>query len=194
MSTNTRQRAGIWIIAVVMAVGTLGSFFIFMLPSSNTPVKSAADKEYERQLAEYQKEQLLCPTGEVKEKKIDPLPVVPPLSPTGAITDVRTEDVTVGNGQVVKSGDCIELIYYGVLAKDAKAFSGADSYKDGIPYRSRTTSFVPGMAEGLIGMKVGGERKIFIPAAKAYGEQANGDIPANSDLIFVVRVEGIYSK
>lgn len=195
-STNKAQRITIWVIAIVMAVGTLGSFFIFLLPSSNTPVQTAEQKEYERQLAEYQKEQESCPSGPVNDKKIEPAPTSPEIVAAGDITELRTEDVTVGDGAEIAAGDCIELLYHGVLATDAKAFEGGDNYAEGIPYRSRTTGFVPGFAEGLVGMKVGGERKIFIPSDKAYGENPpqGGDIPANADLVFAVRVVGKFTE
>jgi peptidylprolyl isomerase len=186
----------IWVIAIVMAVGTLGSFFIFLLPSSNTPVKTQAEKDYEKQLAEFQKEQEKCPAGQVNEKKIEPAPTVPELTAVDDIPELRTEDVTVGDGADIAAGDCVELFYHGVLASDAKAFDGGDNYAGGIPYRSRTDGFVPGFATGLVGMKVGGERKIFIPSDQAYGANPpqGSSIPADADLIFVVRVIGKFVK
>ncbi len=196
VSTTRSQRIIIWVIALVMAVGTIGSFFIFMLPSANTPVKTDTEKEYEKQLAEMQKEQEACPSGPVSDKKVDPAPTLPEIAAVESVPELKTEDVTVGDGDEVKAGDCVELFYHGVLAKDAKAFQGGDNYAEAVPYRSRTTGFVPGFAEGLVGMKVGGERKIYIPAAKAYGENppAGGDIPANADLVFAVRVVGKFVK
>lgn len=179
-----------------MAVGTLGSFFIFMLPSSNTPVQSDQQKEYERQLAEFQKEQEACPSGPVNEKKLSPSPTPPEITPQENVTELRTEDVTVGNGESIAAGDCVELLYHGVLASDGKPFEGGSNYAEGTPYRSRTSGFVPGFAEGLVGMKVGGERKIYIPTDKAYAENPpeGSGIPKNADLVFVIRVEGKYTK
>lgn len=195
-STTKAQRMGIWILAIVMAIGTLVSFFIFLLPTSNVPVKTNEQKEYERQLAEFQKQQEQCPSGPVEDKKVEPAPTVPELTPAGDIAELRTEEVTAGEGEQIVAGDCVELFYHGVLASDAKAFSGGDNYAQGIPYRSVTTGFVPGFAEGLVGMKVGGERKIFIPSEMAYGANPpeGGDIPQNADLVFVVRIIGKYVK
>ncbi len=195
-STSKAQRMTIWVIAIVMAVGTLGSFFIFLLPSSNTPVQSEEQKDYERQLAEFQKEQEACPAELVQDKKISPAPTAPEIATVTDIPELRTEDITVGEGENVAAGDCVELFYHGVLAVDAKAFEGGDNYAEGVPYRSRTTGFVPGFAEGLVGMKVGGERTIYIPSDKAYGENPpeGSDIPANADLVFAVRVVGKFVK
>ncbi len=199
LSTSRGQRMIIWVIAIVMIVGTLGSFFLFMLPAANKPVKSQAEIDYEKQIEEFKKQQAevekRCPTTATKPiAKADPLPVIPEITPVDSVAELRTEDVTVGEGQEVKAGDCIELFYHGVLAKDGKAFEGGDNYTTGEAYRSITTGFVPGFAQGVVGMKVGGERKIYIPAAMAYGDQAQGDIPASADLVFAVRVTGIYTN
>lgn len=174
-----------------MLVGTLGAFFLPVLVSDNgNSEQQQALEEYQKQLAEQQKQ---CPTAEtVATDTISPAPT-PPAAPSGEdITELRTNDVTVGDGQEVKAGDCVELLFHGTLASDGKAFQGGSNYADGKPYRSLTTGFVPGFAEGIVGMKVGGERQIFIPSDKGYGAQAQGDIPANADLVFAVRVTKIY--
>ncbi len=198
LSTTSTQRMIIWLIAIVMTVGTLGSFFLFMLPAANTPVKSQAQIDYEKQMAELQKQQdeanKKCPNVATKPiAKLDPVLVPPAMAPVESVPELKTEDVAVGDGAEVKAGDCVELFYHGVLAKDGKAFLGGDNYATGEAYRSLTTGFVPGFGEGLVGMKVGGERKVYIPAAKAYGDRAQGDIPANSDLIFAIKVTSIFT-
>lgn len=177
-----------------MLVGTLGAFFLPVLVSDGTSTEAEqqqkALEEYQKQLAEQQK---TCPTAETTPTEaISPAPT-PPEAPSGEdIAALRTVDVTVGDGEEVKAGDCVELLFHGTLASDGKAFQGGSNYAEGKPYRSLTTGFVPGFAEGLVGMRVGGERQIFIPSDKGYGEQAQGDIPANADLIFAVRVSKIY--
>ncbi len=195
-STNKSQRIIIWIIAIVMSVGTLGSFFIFLLPSSNTPVKTQSEKDYEKQLAEFQKEQATCPTEAVNDKKIDPAPTPPEITAVADVAELRTEDITVGTGAEVKAGDCVEILYHGVTAVDAKAFEGGDNYAGGIPYRARTNGFVPGFAQGLVGMKEGGERKVYIPSDQAYGANppTGSNIPKDADLVFAIRVVAKYVK
>lgn len=87
--------------------------------------------------------------------KQDPAPV-PATSPTYAdIPELKTEDVTVGTGKEVKAGDCVVIFYHGTLAVDGKAFEGGDNYTGGVLSVSLTTGFVPGFAQGLVGMKEG---------------------------------------
>lgn len=190
MATRTSQRVGIWIIAIVLSVGTLGAFFLPILVNNNQSKEAA---EQQKLLDEYQKQMAQCPSGPVTEKKITPAPTPPEAPVLEDISELKTNDVTVGDGTEVKAGDCVEILYHGTLAKTGKAFSGGDNYAEGVPYRALTTGFVPGFAEGLVGMKVGGERQVLIPSDKAYGDQAQGDIPANSDLVFTIRLVGIYT-
>ena len=189
MATPRSQRIGIWIIVIAIAVGTVGTYFAVALGNKN----DAKDQEaYNKALADYQKEQAKCPTGEVAELKQDPAPTAP-SSPTYAdIPELKTEDITVGTGAEVKAGDCVEIFYHGILAANGKAFTGGDNYITGVPYRALTTGFVPGFAQGLVGMKEGGERRILIPSELGYKDKAQGEIPANSDLIFVVKLVSIY--
>lgn len=186
MATPKSQRVGIWVIVIVMAVGTIGAYFALALGNNN----DAKDQEKTNKLLEeYQK----CPVGEVADLKQDPAPV-PPASPTYAdIPELKTEDITVGTGKEVKAGDCVVIFYHGTLAADGKAFQGGDNYAGGVPYRALTTGFVPGFAQGLVGMKEGGERRVLIPSDLAYKDQAQGEIPANADLVFVIKLVQIYN-
>ena len=187
MATPKSQRIGIWVIVVVMAIGTIGTYFALALGNNND---AKQQEEYNKQLAEYNK----WPVGEVADMKQEPAPV-PPASQTYAdIPELKTEDITVGTGKEAKSGDCVVIFYHGTLASNGKAFEGGDNYAGGVPYRALTTGFVPGFAQGIVGMKEGGERRVLIPSSLAYKDQANGDIPANSDLVFVIKLVSIYTK
>lgn len=195
-STTNTQRTVIWVLAIVMAIGTLGSFFIFLLPSSNVPVKTNEQKEYERQLAEFQRQQALCPSGPVDAKKADPSPTPPTIEPVEKIDSLRTEDIVVGDGDSISEGDCVEIFYHGVVAKEATPISSGSNYSEGIPYRSATTTFLPGFSAGMAGMKVGGERIVFIPSDQAYGANppAESEIPVDADLIFAIKVVGKFQS
>ena len=93
------------------------------------------------------------------------------------------EDVKIGNGDVAKSGKRIGMRYIGKLT-NGKVF---DKNVSGRPF-----NFLLGRGEvikgwdiGVAGMKVGGERKLTIPAPLAYGKAgAPPDIPRNATLVF----------
>lgn len=190
MATPTSQRVGIWVIVIAIAIGTVGTYFALVLGNNND---AKEQEEYSKALADYQKEQDKCPTGEVSDLKQDPAPVAPTSQTYEDIPELKTEDIAVGTGAEVKAGDCVVIFYHGTLAVNGKSFTGGDNYSSGIPYRALTTGFVPGFAQGLVGMKEGGERRILIPSDLGYKDQAQGEIPANSDLIFVVKLVSIYA-
>jgi FKBP-type peptidyl-prolyl cis-trans isomerase len=76
--------------------------------------------------------------------------------------------------------------YTGALAKDGTIFQS--SLDTGQPISFSLSGVIQGWQQGIPGMKEGGTRRLIIPASLAYGSQANGTIPANSDLVFDVQL------
>jgi FKBP-type peptidyl-prolyl cis-trans isomerase len=99
----------------------------------------------------------------------------------------KIEDVKEGNGDEVHSGDYITIHYLGTLENGQKFDS---SYDRGTPFKCRigVGEVIDGWDMGVIGMKVGGKRKLTIPPGLAYGDRAVGIIPPNSTLIFEVEL------
>ncbi|QRV79330.1 FKBP-type peptidyl-prolyl cis-trans isomerase [Ceratobasidium sp. AG-Ba] len=97
------------------------------------------------------------------------------------------EDTKVGTGPVAKAGKKIGMRYIGRL-KNGKIF---DSNTKGKPFffKLGAGDVIKGWDEGIVGMSVGGERVLTIPAAKAYGKRgAPPDIPPNAELTFEVKL------
>lgn len=103
---------------------------------------------------------------------------------------LKTEDIKVGEGREVKSGDTVVIHYKGTLTNGEQFDS---SYDRGQPFETKigVGSVIKGWDEGVPGMKIGGKRKLTIPSDMAYGEQGQGSIPPNSTLIFEVELVDI---
>ncbi len=100
---------------------------------------------------------------------------------------LRYQDVTVGTGTEVKAGSTATVNYTGWLTNGTKFDSSLNSGRTPFDVQNvGSANVIQGWNEGLIGMKVGGKRKLFIPPDLGYGAQANGSIPANSILIFEI--------
>ena len=98
------------------------------------------------------------------------------------------EDIVIGNGMEAKAGDTVRVHYLGTFPDDAKFDS---SYDRGEPFTLilGAGSVIEGWEKGLIGMKVGGKRKLTIPPSLAYGERGYaGVIPPNATLHFEIEL------
>ncbi len=104
------------------------------------------------------------------------------------VTTLQTADLVAGSGTAAKSGDCLIVKYYGTLATDGTKFDENFTSTQAYAFTLGQGSVIKGWDEGLVGMKAGGTRRLVIPASLAYGTQASGPIPANSALVFVVKL------
>lgn len=110
----------------------------------------------------------------------------------GKLTKLGIEDVKVGTGDAVKAGDNCSVRYTGTLLDGTEFDSNMKGDKPVFSFVAGPTgSVIKGWQDGVIGMKVGGERKLSVPSAMAYGEGAQGKIPANSDLYFTIKLESV---
>lgn len=101
-----------------------------------------------------------------------------------------TEDIVVGSGEEAKNGDAVTVNYEGRLTNGTKFDS---SYDRGTPFTFTLGKgeVIQGWDMGVLGMKVGGTRKLTIPPEYAYGDRAVGPIPANATLVFSVELLGV---
>ncbi|TBU29495.1 hypothetical protein BD311DRAFT_787713 [Dichomitus squalens] len=102
---------------------------------------------------------------------------------------VQVVDSKVGTGPKAKAGNVVSLRYIGKL-QNGKVF---DQNTKGEPFKFRLGrgEVIKGWDVGVAGMQVGGERILTIPPAMAYGKKGDKTIPANSTLIFEVKVLSI---
>jgi FKBP-type peptidyl-prolyl cis-trans isomerase FkpA len=99
---------------------------------------------------------------------------------------VYTQDQVVGTGAVIASGDSVSVGYTGWLPNGVQFDT---NQPNGSPLRFRVgaQAVVPGFENGVIGMRVGGTRRIVIPSPLAYGRAGQGtSIPGNAVLVFSI--------
>lgn len=106
-----------------------------------------------------------------------------------APTDLVVQTLIKGDGPVVGDDDTLRLHYTGLTWADRTPF---ETTWDSEP-KSIVPASIPGFAEAMKGQTVGSQVMVVVPPDQAYGDQAQGGIPANSTLVFVVDILGIDS-
>jgi FKBP-type peptidyl-prolyl cis-trans isomerase len=102
-------------------------------------------------------------------------------SPSG----LKYEDLIVGAGVSPAPTDMVTVHYTGTL-QDGTVFDASRLH--GGPISFPLNGVIKGWTEGVGSMKVGGTRKLVIPPELGYGSRAQGPIPANSTLTFIVEL------
>ena len=101
-------------------------------------------------------------------------------------------DLVVGDGATAKSGDQVTVNYVGVGYDSEEEFDASWGRGAPLDFRVGVGQVIQGWDQGLLGMKVGGRRRLEIPSELAYGSRgAGGAIKPNEALIFVVDLVGV---
>jgi len=104
---------------------------------------------------------------------------------------LQYEDEVVGTGTEAVAGKIVDVHYVGTL-KDGRKFDSSVDRGKPFAFKLGAGQVIKGWDEGVAGMKVGGKRKLIIPADLAYGNKAMGGIiQPNSELTFTVELLGI---
>jgi FKBP-type peptidyl-prolyl cis-trans isomerase len=129
-------------------------------------------------------------TSQSKESNVDKLQgtKLANFTPLPSITQLQEIDTTPGTGATVKAGDTVTVDYTGAVASTGIIFQS--SKDSGQPVSFPLSQVIAGWSQGVPGMKVGGTRRLLIPAALAYGANppSGSNIPANADLVFDITV------
>lgn len=107
-----------------------------------------------------------------------------------ATDSLKSRDIQLGSGAAATNGDCLYMKYYGTLAKDGTLFDENYDKATALQFTLGASEVIPGWDVGLVGMKVGGVRRLVIPGALAY-PNGQGNIPANATLVFLVKLVAI---
>lgn len=113
-----------------------------------------------------------------------------PTSDSASVTELKIEDEVVGTGAVAAAGDNVTVQYVGSLMNGTVFDASRNRGDQGFTFTLGAGQVIKGWDMGVAGMKVGGKRKLTIPASLAYGNQSVGGglIPANSALVFEVEL------
>lgn len=120
--------------------------------------------------------------------------MMPDFTPVDQVAQLQTDDRVPGTGAVVEPGDTVTCHYTGAIAKTGAVFQSSRDF--GRPISFPLSGVIAGWTQGVPGMKVGGTRRLLIPAALAYGDRPpfGSGIPANADLVFDIELVAIEGK
>lgn len=131
-------------------------------------------------------------TPSAGEADISKKPVIPKQTGPDPKTLI-VQDLIVGTGAEAKAGDTVDVQYVGVLRSNGKEFDSSWS-RGAKPFSFAlgAGSVIAGWDNGVVGMKVGGRRRLIIPADQGYGAQGSPPkIPANAALVFDVDLKKV---
>jgi FKBP-type peptidyl-prolyl cis-trans isomerase FkpA len=124
------------------------------------------------------------PTSSYKPAKAAPLPPGP--------TKLEIDDQVVGSGREARTDDTVHVQYTGTLLDGTKFDSSYDHGGDPFKFTIGKGEVIKGWDEGVVGMKVGGKRRLRIPADLGYGETGSPPtIPPGAGLVFDVELVSI---
>ena len=109
---------------------------------------------------------------------------------TEQVTELEIIDIEVGTGDEVQPGATITAHYTGALVKNGIIFQSSHDFGQAISFG--LDQVIKGWTVGVPGMRIGGTRRLVIPADMAYGASSPAkNIPADSDLVFDIDLVAI---
>jgi len=156
------------------------TIFVILNPGQDPSNASATTKESQSSC------DISTPIADKAQSKPESVKLDTPL------TSLVTTDLTPGTGAAAKNGDCLVMKYQGNLASDGSVFDENYDKIQGLQFTLGQGQVIQGWDQGLVGMKVGGTRRLEIPYSLGYGDSGNPPtIPAKADLVFIVTLEQI---
>lgn len=179
MATKTSQRIGIWIIAIVMSVGTLGAFFLPILINNNQTAESA---QLQKALDAQKSQQATVP------EPLDGYAAAP--FDAGSVTDLKADVIKEGDGTAATANSTLTASYFGWTA-DGKIFDSSKKGGTNTPIPFNLQGVIKGWTNGLVGAKPGSVYKLTIPTDQAYTATDDGTGHPVGPLQFIVEVTDV---
>lgn len=187
MATRTSQRIGIWVIAIIMLVGTIGGFAVLLIdPSGGAEVRQQAELEQQaKQMEEYEK--IMRESAEARRASSRPLEGFEATAfDKASVTELKVETIKEGDGVVLSESSTISANYFG-WTSDGKIFDSTNQDGKVEPAKFGLNQVIEGWTKGLTGVKVGSIVKLTIPTDMAYGDDESTGKPAGP-LMFIIEV------
>ncbi len=181
----TKSNIVLLIFLVLFGVATIGTVAVGILDSDDQAKQDRANTEVVKQIQEQQKKQ-------EEIEKVNQDRTLTNFTPVAAVQSLQKIDISEGTGAEVKPGATVDAHYTGAVAATGKVFQSSRDFGDK-PITFGLNGVIRGWTEGVPGMKVGGKRRLVIPATQAYGANppAGSGIPANADLVFDIEILGV---
>lgn len=191
-STTRAQQIGIWIIAVVLTVGTIGSFLVLILARDNSTKDAATQKASTDQQLAAQQAQAKIQAKANADNSIALTGYSADTFDASSVTALKKDILVAGTGDEVKPSDSIKASYFG-WTSDGVIFDSSTKKdtKADTPVTFPLSGVIQGWTDGLAGQRVGSTVELTIPADQAYGATGSGTIPANAPLKFIVIIHSI---
>ena len=109
------------------------------------------------------------------------------LEGNGNLMELVIDDVKIGSGDEVKEGDVVRVHYIGTL-QNGQEFDNSRKRGQAFQFTVGAGQVIKGWDQGVVGMKVGGQRILVIPPDLAYGKNGIGPIPGDATLIFAIEL------
>ncbi len=111
------------------------------------------------------------------------------MSETTTDSGLKYEDLSEGDGPLCTGRGQTAIVHYTGWLEDGTKFDSSLDRSDPFSFPIDCSYVIPGWDEGVVGMKVGGKRKLIVPPELGYGERgAGGVIPPNATLIFEIEL------
>jgi peptidylprolyl isomerase len=186
MATPTHQRIGIWIIAVVMIIGTIGSFAVIILANNNQKIDQAQQQkaydDYMKQVKDQAAKNAAAskPLDGYSAEAFDP----------ASVTELKVDTLIQGDGAAATATSTVNANYFG-WTSDGKIFDSTNKNGTTTPIDFSLSQVIQGWTKGLTGVKAGSTVKLTIPTDMAYGATAAQSGQPAGPLMFIVELKSV---
>lgn len=109
-------------------------------------------------------------------------------------SDITIEEITVGTGATAAVGDVVTVHYILSLTNGNVLQSSYDTGAPLPPFQIGSGAVIPGFERGVVGMRVGGKRRITVPPSLGFGATGSGPVPPNTTIRFEIELVSIAGK